>query len=85
MNATSSRAAPQAGVIRNAVLSALQTGTSFIGIWWLLEPLFSRLGWTGETSRGHLLFVGTFYAIAMTWFMRARDVSTSRLNNRDDG
>jgi hypothetical protein len=71
MNAT------QTSVARKPIPFALVMGTSFIGIWWLLQPLFARLGWSGDMSRGHLLFVGAFYAIAMTWIVRSRATSAS--------
>lgn len=78
MNATSYTPAPQPSVARNPVAFAFLTGTSFIGIYWLLEPLFDRVGWHADGSRWRLLFVGTVYAVLMTWFRRARAASTSR-------
>ena len=49
---------------------ALLLGASFIGICWLVDPLWVRLGWTGDFSRPHVAFIGGVVAILMT--LRAR-------------
>lgn len=49
---------------------ALLTGTSFVGLSWLTEPLLARIGLPGDVTRGHLFFVGTFFGIGMTVLAR---------------
>jgi hypothetical protein len=62
----------RANVARHPIPFAFLLGTSFIGIWWLLDPLWVRLGWSQDSSRPHLIFVGAVYAVAMTIWMRRR-------------
>ena len=57
---------PRLDPFRRPIPYAFLLGTSFIGISWLLDPLFERLGWPGDFSRPHLVFTGAIFALAMT-------------------
>ena len=62
---------------RRPVAYGLLVGTSFVGVAWLTDPIFVHIGLGSELSRAHLIFVGTFFAVVMTWFTRNRTASTS--------
>ncbi|MGH7656214.1 MAG: hypothetical protein ACREN6_16300 [Gemmatimonadaceae bacterium] len=58
-------------VVRAAVI-----GLAFIGLWWLTEPIFARVGLgTVEASRPHLLFVGACVAAALAVVTHRRRTS----------
>jgi hypothetical protein len=64
---------------RQALIRGVGVCLEFVGIYWLTEPLFVRLGFGGVgASRPHLLFVGTCVAIGLTFLPRWRRSAESR-------
>lgn len=60
---------PARGPIHRGVGICLE----FIGLYWLLEPVYSKLGLGKfDASRPHLLFLGAFFAVVMTVLPRWR-------------
>ena len=78
MMSNQSRVRLRADAARHPISYAILLGTSFIGIWWLLDPLWVHFGGSNESSRPHLVFVGTVYAVIMTMWARRQAASTSR-------
>ena len=64
---------------RQAVIRGVGFSLEFVGLYWLTEPIFVRLGFgaTGA-SRPHLLFVGVCGAIGLTFLPRWRRRRQSR-------
>ncbi|MGH7656208.1 MAG: hypothetical protein ACREN6_16265 [Gemmatimonadaceae bacterium] len=76
MEQPSHHAALQVREAERPVVRAVGIGLAFIGLFWLTEPLFARVGFgTVEASRPHLLFVGACVAAALAVVARWRRTS----------
>jgi hypothetical protein len=79
MDQTTRIAAMNAYASRWPMAYACMVGSSFVGVYWLTQPLFARIGLAAsDQSRAHALFVGIFFAVAMTYFARRTNRRASR-------
>ncbi len=64
---------------KQSVVRGVGICLEFVGLYWLTEPVFGRIGFSGMgASRPHLLFVGACVAIGLTFLPHWRQGHDSR-------